>query len=192
MTHALPHSVSLQAFTSQIKSLTTADTSSYHYGREVKKKEVGRGWTVLLWTATVMHANWMSRENAKCSLCSCSSGSNMNRQPMRWREEGGVLGKMARGKDRRIDKREAMCGERNKQTDGGLRTAVEGVDPGEPGQATSTEGLHPPSLSLSQSLRFSLISSFPFCCCFSRRLCSLSLSLKNSLHLAARSKKNHL
>lgn len=36
--------------------------------------------------------------------------------------------------------------------DGGIRTAVEGVDPGQPGQATSTEGLHPPFLSLSQSL----------------------------------------
>lgn len=31
--------------------------------------------------------------------------------------------------------------------DGGIRTAVEGVDPGQPGQATSTEGLHPPFFS---------------------------------------------
>lgn len=33
-----------------------------------------------------------------------------------------------------------------------IHTAVKGVDPGEPGQATSTEGLHPPFLSLSHSL----------------------------------------
>lgn len=31
--------------------------------------------------------------------------------------------------------------------DGGIHTAVEGVDPGQPGQATSTEGLHPPFFS---------------------------------------------
>ncbi len=48
--------------------------------------------------------------------------------------------------------------------DGGVRTAVEGVDPREPGQATGTEGLHPPFLSLSQSLCFCLISSVLFCC----------------------------
>lgn len=74
-----------------------------------------------------------------------------------------MLGKMARGKDKRIDKWEAMCGERSEYMDGGIRTAVEGVDPGEPGQATSTEGLHPPFLSLSQSLCFFLISSVLFC-----------------------------
>lgn len=43
--------------------------------------------------------------------------------------------------------------------DRAIRTAVEGVDPGEPGQAVSTERFHP------QSLRFVLFSSalFPFC-----------------------------
>lgn len=45
--------------------------------------------------------------------------------------------------------------------DGGIRTAVEGVDPGEPGQATSTEGLHPPFLSpyLSHSASFLFLPS---------------------------------
>lgn len=48
------------------------------------------------------------------------------------------------------------CVEESKHTggwmDGVIHTAVKGVDPGEPGQATSTEGLHPPFLSLSHSL----------------------------------------
>jgi len=61
--------------------------------------------------------------------------------------------------------------------DGKIHTAVEGVDPGEPGQAMSTEGLHPPILSLCQSLCFSLMSSALFFWCFSCCRCFLFLSL---------------
>lgn len=80
--------------------------------------------------------------------------------------------------------------------DGEIRTAVEGVDPGEPGQATSAEGLHPPFLSLSQ---VTLLLSYVFCPFLFRllllRVCLLfffPLSLKNSLHLAGTSEKKHL
>lgn len=77
-------------------------------------------------------------------------------------------------------------------SDGGeVRTAVKGVDPGEPGQAASTEGLHPLFLSLSQLLSLFLMSSVLLCSCFLRCLASFLLSLKHSLHLAWRSKKNH-
>lgn len=47
--------------------------------------------------------------------------------------------------------------------DGGIRTAVEGVDPREPWQATSTEGLHPPfPLPISVTLLLSEISPVLF------------------------------
>lgn len=100
--------------------------------------------------------------------------------------------------ERRLgDKWEAMCGGEectDGQREGGIHTAVQGVDPGEPGQATSAEGLHPPFLSLAQSLCFFLISSLPLFLML-LNLCHLFfsfLSLKNNLHVAGRSKKNHL
>lgn len=143
----------------------------------------------MLWTATVMHADWKSRENARCSLCACSSGCNTNRQPVRWRRGGCWVKWLEVKTSAKINGK--RCVERSEEMDAGIRTAVEGVDPGEPGQATSTEGLHPPFLSLSQSLCFFLFfPSVLFCCCSSS--CLFSLSLTNSLHLAERSQKNHL
>lgn len=105
----------------------------------------------------MMLTNWKCfRKSEVLTLCMSGCACNANWQRMKKRRGG--CGEKWLEVQLSAQIKWKWWAQMSTYMDGEIRTAVEGVDPGEPRQAMSTDGLHPPFLSLWKILSSALTS----------------------------------